>query len=189
MLADFLELMADHGATVIGPHGSQLNPALCKIEHLQGARVGNKLLDILGNQLFRADNHVHRYIFTVEKRFLVGQVLLRANARNLGGCIEQGVGHLAGHHVDLITVGDGYQHIGVFGTCFEQCVGMRGLARDGADVQPVLQQAQLFTVDVYHRDVILFVSQVFGQGTADLTGAENNDFHSSASSTRVMGLE
>ena len=125
----------------------------------------------------------------VKQRFLVGQVLLRANARNLGGCIEQGVGHLAGHHVDLVTVGDGNQHIGVFGTCFEQCVGVRGLARDGADVQPVLQQAQLFPVDVHHRDVILFVSQVFGERTADLAGAENNDFHSSGSSTCVMGLE
>ena len=170
---------------MVGAHGRQLYLAVREVQHLQGAGVGDQLLDVLGHQLFGADDDVHRDVIAIEQLLLVYQVLGGAHPGYLGGGMEQGVGHLAGHHVDLVTVGDRHQHVGVFGAGLEQGVGVRGLAGDGADVQPVLQGAELVAVGVDHRDVVLLYGQVLGQGTADLAGAKDNDFHGSGSSNAV----
>ena len=46
------------------------------------------------------------------------------HARNLGRHFEQGMGDLAGDHVDLIGVGDGDDHIRVIGPSGLEHVGV-----------------------------------------------------------------
>ena len=53
---------------------------------------------------------------------------------------------------------------------------MSSAAGDGAQVQPVLQQAQARAVNVYHGDVVGFRNQAFGNVGADLAGTEDDDF-------------
>ena len=185
MLAYFLQLLADDRSVVISLHRHQLHSAVGKIQYLERAGVGNQLLDILGYQLLRADDHIDRNVLTAEQLFLVGQVLGRAHPGDFGGGVEQGMGHLAGHHIDLVTVGDCDQHIGVFGAGLEQGIGMGCTAGNCAYIQPVLQQPQLFTIGINHSNVILFIGEVFCQGATDLAGAKNNDLHRSGSSSSI----
>ena len=70
--------------------------------------------NIIGNQLFRADEYIHRQGFLRKQASMV-QIFNRTYAGNLGWCMKQGVGHLAGHHIDLVAVGYSNKHIRVFG--------------------------------------------------------------------------
>jgi hypothetical protein len=78
------------------------------------------------------------------------------------------------------------QHVGVFRAGFEQDVGVGGASGDGADVQAILQRAQLVTVRVHHGDVVLFVGQVFRERAADLASSENDDLHGAGGRVRMV---
>src|SRR5512139_3978853 len=55
---------------------------------------------------------------------------------------------------------------------------MGGVARDGADVEAVLQVAQQLVVGVDDRDVVgLLAGEVVRSRPADLAGPEDDDFH------------
>ena len=100
-----------------------------------------------------------------------------ADTGDFGGGAEQGVGHLAGDHVDLVGVGDGDQHVGVFGAGFLEHPGIAAHAEHGANVQTVPQFPQALAVDVDDGDVVAFPRQVLRQGAAHLAGTENDDLH------------
>ena len=53
---------------------------------------------------------------------------------------------------------------------------MRGVAGDGAQIEPVLQQFQPRRLDVDDGDVVRFRAQALGDGTADLARAQYDDF-------------
>ena len=55
---------------------------------------------------------------------------------------------------------------------------MPGVADDSAQVEAVLQLAQAAGVSVDHGDVIGLRHQIFGHGTADLTGSQDDDAQS-----------
>ena len=75
------------------------------------------------------------------------------------------------------SVGHGHQHVSVIRTCLAQYIGQRGATLHGADVEAITEVAQALTVGVDHGDVVGFAGQMFGQRTADLTRAEDDDFH------------
>ena len=60
MLLEGLELLADEQPSGLRLGGHQLDPAFREVQHLQRARVLDQPRDVLGDQLFRADQHIDR---------------------------------------------------------------------------------------------------------------------------------
>ena len=174
--AQLAQLLAHQRPAVVGAHRHQLGFALGKVEHLQGAGVFDQALDVVGHHLLGADQHVHRDGVVVEQ-VVAGQVGRFAHPSNFGRGVEQGVGDLAGEHVDFVTVGHRNQHVGVIRAGLAQHGGERATADHGTDVQTVAEVAQALGVGVYHGDVVGLAGQVFRQRAADLAGTENDDLH------------
>jgi hypothetical protein len=97
----------------------------------------------------------------------------------LVGNVEDGVGDLAGHHVDLVDVGHRDDHVGVGGPCPLQHVRVRPVADDALDVEAVAQRLDQARGLVDDGDVIV-LRQALGNSPADLAGAADDDFHEKA---------
>ncbi len=110
-------------------------------------------------------------------------VVAGADAGDLGGCLEQGVGHLTGQHVDLVGAGHRHQHVGILHAGADEYVRVATHAPHGADVQAVLEVRQAVDVDVDDGDIVGLAGQVLGQGAAHLAGADNDNLHGCASFT------
>ena len=63
---------------------------------------------------------------------------LGANSGDLGRHIEQRMGDLARHHVDLVIQGHGNDHVSLFGTCPCKHIGMRAMTDMAANIELVL---------------------------------------------------
>jgi hypothetical protein len=66
---------------------------------------------------------------------------------------------------------------------------MPGIADNGAQIQTILQLAQSSGVGVYDGNVIGLGHQIFGNGTADLTGSQDDDAQSGLSSADGRGTK
>ena len=87
--------------------------------------------------------------------------------------MEQGIGDLAGNHVDFVHVRQGDDDVRIIGTCAVQHLGVGGMSDDGTDVQPVLQFAQYVGPNVDDRNLVgLFAGQMIGGGRTHLTCTE-----------------
>ncbi|MCY1438058.1 hypothetical protein D9M71_542420 [compost metagenome] len=177
MFTQLSQLLAHQRPAVVRPHRHQLRLAFGEVDHLQGTGVLDQALDVVGDHLFRADQHVHRNRFILEQLLFAGQVRGLTNPGDLGRGVEQGMGDLAGDHVGFVAVGHGDQHVGVVGAGLTQHGRKRTAALHRADVQAVAKVAQAFAIGVDHGDVVGFAGQVFRQRTADLPCAEDDDFH------------
>src|SRR5690554_6793785 len=124
VLAQIAQLLTHQGAAVIGTHRHQLYLALGKVQHLQGTAILDQALDVVGNCLLGADDHVHRQVI-VAQQAVPGEVGRFAYAGNLGGGTEHGIGHLAGNHVGLIAAGHRDQHVRIV------CAGLAQNGRQG----------------------------------------------------------
>ncbi len=76
--------------------------------------------------------------------------------------MEQRVGHLAGHHIGFIAVGDGKNHVGILGTCTGQDIRVRGMTDDRTDINTILQILKDIGPMIDHGDVIGFAGQILG---------------------------
>ena len=109
----------------------------------------------------------------------MGQVVGIADPRQAGGGFEQDLGELTGDHVGLVTVGDRQDQIGLFDAGLDQHVGVGGMAVDGAQIEPFLEQLQELRIAIDHRDVVFLAGQALGHGATDLTGAKDENIHGS----------
>ncbi|MNC28476.1 hypothetical protein D3C75_766810 [compost metagenome] len=114
------QLLAHQRPAVVRPHRHQLRLAFGEVDHLQGTGVLDQALDVVGDHLFRADQHVHRNRFVLEQLLFAGQVRGFANPGDLGRGVEQGMGDLTGDHVGFVAVGHRDQHVGVIGSSLAQ---------------------------------------------------------------------
>ncbi len=106
----------------------------------------------------------------------------------LVGVSKQGVGDLAGDHVELIAVGQRNDHVGIAGARPFQHVGVGSMADNGAHIEPVLQLAQRSRVDIDDRDLIgLFTGKLVGDVGAYLSGSENQNIHELVESKQSAG--
>src|SRR6056297_2143296 len=78
-----LERASDQLALAHRAGGDQLGPAVGEIQYLQGSRVFDQALHVVGDELLGADQKIDRGVFASEY-FGVGQVVGRADARDLG---------------------------------------------------------------------------------------------------------
>ena len=175
--AQFAQLVAHQRPAVIGAYRHQLHPATGKVHYLEGAGVLDEPLDVVGDHLLGADDHIDGQGVFIEQLVRPAGVVGGTDAGDFRGGAEQGVGHLTGDHVHLVGVGDRDQHVRVFGAGILEHRRVTAHAMHGADIQTVAQFAQPFRIGIDDGDVVALVGQVFGQGAAHLAGTENNDLH------------
>ena len=192
MAAQVRQFVANQWAAFRRPNGDQLNKPLGKLQYLQRAGVFDQSCDVLGDQVLRADQNIDGetpqavqilFLISLVEQFWFCQVGVGPDpADGCRGFVEQ-LGDLAGHHVDLVTVGHGDDHVTIFSARLAQNRGKGGHALDSPNVQSILKLPQAGTVTVDHGDVVGFVGEVFCQGPAHLAGTENQDFHGSGFSS------
>ncbi len=183
-VAQRLELVADELAALQRAHADQQHAPLGELEHLQRARVADQALDVVGDELFRADREVDGNRVLAEQ-LRAPVVVAGADAGDLGGRAEQRPGDLAGDHVDLVARGQRDEEVGALAAGGEQRRGMGGVAGDGADVEAVLQVAQDLVAGVDDGDVVrLLARELLRGGAADLARSQNDDFHAFSRSRR-----
>ena len=130
----------------------------------------NQAAYVVSHHLLGADQYIDGDRFVGEQT-LAGQVRRGAYPGNFGRGAKQRMGDLAGDHIDLVAVGDGDQHIGVFTACLTQHNRVGTRPSDGADIEFSVQVAQFFGVGVNDSDVVFLAGEVFSQCAADLAGA------------------
>ena len=128
--------------------------------------------------LFRADHDVDWHVVTpVQIRIDRGQIGLAAQTGNLAIDAKDRMGNLTGHHVHLIGMGGGDDHLGITGTSPIQYVGIAGETRNPLNIQRIGGASYQLCVTINNRDVVAFSGQVTGNLPTDLPCAANNHFH------------
>ena len=168
--------MIDKWPAAVGAQSHQARPAAGEVEHLEGARVVEQPFDVFGDKLFGADQHVDGQTALVEQLGMA-MVLVGAHPGDLARGVKERPGHLTGHHVGLVVVGDGDEHLGIVATGLFEHLGMGGVAADGAQVEAVLEGLEQLGVLVHHGDVVGFGGEIGGHRGAHLPGAQNDDLH------------
>src|SRR5690606_10156465 len=109
----------------------------------------------------------------------------RAQPANLLGGLEQGVGNLAGDHVDFVVLGNGNHHLGILRSCAQQHIRVGGPSGGGANVHMILEFTQQLGIGIDHGDVICLAREDLRQGSAHFVGAKNDYFHCCQTFSRV----
>ena len=148
-----------------------------EIQHLQSAGIADQPLDVFGDELLRADEHIDRDRFFAEE-LRAARVFGGADARDLGRRAKQRVGHFAGHHVHFVAARERDDDVGFGDSGGLEHGRIGGVAGDGADVEAILQVAQRLFVGVDDGDFVgLLAGEVRCGGAADLARAEDDDLH------------
>src|ERR1017187_2101941 len=148
VLADVLQLVTHQRSALEGAHCHQAHASVGELQYLQRLGKLDQLDQVFGDQLLRANGVVHGKTVW-RKQLLVGQVLRGAHARDAGGNVVLVRRDLAGHQIGFVALRYRDQHVRVFDAGPSQNRRIGRAAGDGAQVQPVLQQAQARAVDVY----------------------------------------
>ena len=87
---------------------------------------------------------------------------------------------LAGQHIGFITVGHCDQHIGIDDTGSPEHVGKGGMASDRLDIQSTAQVIEQIGIVIHQRNIISLGCEIRCNSGADLSSAQNQDFHCSS---------
>ena len=98
------------------------------------------------------------------------------------------MGHLAGHHVDLVVVGNGHHHIGIPCPGLFENAGMGGKTNDAPDLVGIAEAADELRRLVNHRHIIVFPGEMAGNAGPHLTGAANDYLHETPSPSGLLAL-
>jgi hypothetical protein len=176
VLLEFTQFVTDQRAVMEGAHRHQLRPSAGEIQHLEGTRIVDQALDIIGYQLLRADQYIHgQRLLREQPRML--EVLERTDPGDFGGSMKQRIGHLAGDHVGLVAAGDGQYHVRVVSAGLGKRFRIGGVTGHGTNVESILKILQHGRIFIDHGDVIRFVRQIRRHRAADLAGTQNDDLH------------
>ena len=112
-------------------------------------------------------NVIHRHR-VVSENSATCKILSAADPGDLGRSVKHAVRYLAGHHVHLVRVSDGDQHIGVLGASLPQHGWMRCTAANGADIVPILQSSESICVGINERDIARLFNEILREAAAYL---------------------
>ncbi len=155
-------------------HRHQRYFAFGEFQHLQGFGEFNELGNVLGEDLLRADGEIDAEIVRAEYRLAV-EIVGGADARDARRGVVKTRRQFARDQIYLVALRHGQQHIGVGDARLFQYRRMRRVANQRAQIQPVLQLAQLLAIRIDHGDVIRFADQVFRHRRADLSRTQNQN--------------
>ena len=85
------------------------------------------------------------------------------------------------HQVRLVHAGDGDDQVSVPRPGLHQNADGGAVAVDAQHVQRAVRTVQVGGLIVHHRDVVLFLGQLLGNGIAHLAAAYDDDLHASSS--------
>ncbi len=178
VLAQGLQRLTHQRAALQGADADQPHAAVGEIQDLERAGIADQTGDVLGDQLFGADPDIDGDAAFAEQPLLI-RVIRRSNARDLlRGAIER-PGDLACQHVDFVAVGQRDQDVGAGDAGGFQNPRARGIAVDRADVEAILEIAQDLLVHIDDGYIVrLFAREMVRRRTADLSGTQDDDFHS-----------
>jgi hypothetical protein len=186
VLAHVAQLLTHQQAALHRAQADEPHAAAGEVDDLQGAGIADQPPDVSGHELLGTHVHVdgeagarrgHAVLRRHEELGAGGEVR-RAYPRDAGRRAEQRPRDVAGHHVDLVAVGQRHQHVGAGGASLLERARARRIAAHRANVEPVLQVAQQLVIDVDDRDVVGFLAgEMVGRGPAHLAGAEDDYFH------------
>jgi hypothetical protein len=176
VLLDLADRLADQQAVAVRADGDQADRAVGELEHLQRLGELDELGDVVGDGLLGDDQVVDRERALADQLGVVLEVGA-AHARDPRRDVEHLRGEVAGDEVGLVALRRRDQHVGVVGARVAQHRGLRGVAGDGAQVEPVLQLGEARRVGVDDGDVVLFRDEALGDRRADPSGAQDDDLH------------
>ena len=168
----------DHRGLLIAVDPDQRHLAVGQGVDVEGSRHLQAPLDGPRHLDFRRDCHVDGHVVPAEEVGPLGiQIRLVADPRDLGRHVEDRMTNLAGHHVDLVGIGDRDHHFRIGSAGLLQHVGVGGEAHHALNVEGVGDLFHQGGGLVDHGDVGIFAGQVAGDVEPDLSGAADNDFH------------
>ena len=160
-----------------GAHRHQRCLAIGELQHLQRLGKLDQLDDVFGEYLLRADRKIHAEIIRAE-HFLAVEIINGSDAGDAGRRVVETGCQFAGDQIDLIALRDGQQHVGIGDASLLKRGRVRGIAGQGAQIQPVLQLAQLVAVGIDDGNVVCLAHQAFRYRGTDLSCTEYQYFHS-----------
>ena len=106
----------DDRADLAALHTDKVHPAAAHILHVERPRDAQLVADGGGHLCLRRDDMVDgKLVRRIEVAIDRVQIGLVPDTRDLYRCVENGVRHLAGHHIYLIRLGDRDQQFGIPG--------------------------------------------------------------------------
>ena len=159
------------------PDPDQPHPAIGKFQNLERTGIVDQVLDIFGDQLFRAEPHIHRRSFRSEQFGRI-EVFGRSNSSNLCVDVELRIRDLTSDHVDLVAVCQRDDHIGVSGARSLENVRVACMADNRAYVEAILEIPERTGVSIDDGDLVsLFARKLMGNARADPPGSEDQYIH------------
>ena len=146
-------------------------------EHLADEQNDVTVVDSVRNQPLRTYRYIDGNGTLLEKFLVFIEIVYFANSADFCWRAVERVSNSTGEHINFVAVGDGDEHIRVLcaGVC--QRGWFRGVTFDGPDIQALLQLSKCGVRAIHHRDIVLFVGEVFGERAANLPSSQNNDLH------------
>ena len=187
-LGELFQWRVDDGTVVAQRDAHGHDALLGEIDGIERSRQFQPPQHHFAHRQFGRDDHVDGSVVG-RKQIAVFrlQIGLVAHPRDAGGDGEDGVRHLAGHHVHLVGEGNGDDHVGFARACPLQDVGMGAVADDPLHVETVGERLHQLRRDVDHGDVVAFPGQALGDAAADLACPADNDFHGRPTPRSVLG--
>ena len=177
-LRELAKRRVDDGTAFFAPHRDHPHAPVAERQHVQRPRHLQPALDGAGDLYFGRDDQIDRHLVAAEEiRPDRVQVALLAHPRDLLGHVEERMGDLAGHHVDLVGVGDGDDHLGGLGARFLEHVGERRVTDDHPRVHRVGEALHDRAVVVDHGHVVGLAGELASDAGADLAGPADDDIH------------
>ena len=150
-----VEPAAEHGAAArCATDAEQLNAAVGERDRVECAGRLQTPHDAVGDLQLRRDDHVDRELVAgIEAAPDRGEIALVAQAGDAARYLEQRIGDLAGHHVDLVRSGDRDQHVRFPRAGLLQHFRIGGVADHAAHVEGFVDAPRLGRRYIDDRDV------------------------------------
>src|SRR5690606_32446357 len=165
-----------HGAAVAHAHREHADAPVGEFDHLQGLGELDQAVQVGGDAALGADQGVDAEALLAHELGMLGEIG-HADAGDAPRHIEQLPRDLAAHHVGRVGGRTGDEQVGVGRPGRFQHGHLGAVAMHHAQVEAVLQVAQVVDVRVDDGNVVLLGHQVFGQAGADTTGPHDEDLH------------
>ena len=157
------QLHADHGDQTAGKRLSD-----------EGGGEGENVGDLTGGGKVGVDDHVEADL-PLQHLSVAAIVCVTDTGHRVAG--TQLLGDEAAHQIRLIVVGDSNHQIGVSCACVDEDGDGRAVALETHDVQRAFAAAQGGGAAVHDGDVVSLLREGLGNGEANFTVANNNNFH------------
>lgn len=159
------------------PDPDQPHPAIGKFQNLERTGIVDQVLDIFGDQLFRAERHIHGYSVRSKQLGHI-EVFGRSNSSNLCIDAELRMRDLTSHHIDLVAVCQRDDHIGFGGARPLEYIRVACMADNRAYVEAILEIPERTGVSIDDGDLVsLFARKLMGNARADPPGSEDQYIH------------